>query len=82
MATIVDMNGEPVSPPGIGEPVEGVVKAMERLLEKAKAGELCGFIMVYLHSDWATGGVMAGHMNYSLIGRLEELKIAAIEEME
>jgi len=62
-------------------PVPSVITAMEELLRQARAGEIVGMVTVTLTHDYATSGAMAGMMNYSLVGRLEHVKISLLEDM-
>lgn len=82
MAEIYNLDGEPMpileNP---GEPVPSVVEAIEKLLEKARAGEAVGLVAVYCYSDGATGGYVTGRMTYSLIGRMEDLKLDILDEL-
>lgn len=82
MAEIYNLDGMPMpimEKPG--EPVPSVVAALESILEKARAGEAVGIAVVYCYADGATGGVVTGRLTYSLIGRMEEVKLEMLDEM-
>jgi hypothetical protein len=83
MAEIYNLDGEPVIAAEVtpGEPNPHVVSALEALLERARSGDMQGIAAVYLHTDGATGGVMAGLRNYALIGRMEEVKLDILDDL-
>ncbi len=72
-AKVVSLRGEAYGQPG--EVNAFVVKELEWLLEAAKAGQVNGLAFV---SHWAdksgVGHCHAGHVSYSMVGKLELLK--------
>ena len=82
MAEIFNLQGEPMPiMENPGEPVPSVVDALEKLLEKARAGEAVGLAAIYCYADGATGGFVTGRLTYSLIGRMEEVKMDILDEL-
>lgn len=82
MAEIFNLQGEPMPiMENPGEPVPSVVAALEGLLEKARAGQAVGIVTVYCYPDGATGGIIMGRLTYSMLGRLEELKMDVLDEL-
>lgn len=83
MAEIYSLSGDPIPEervtPGEAHPL--VVEALEKLLERARSGDMRGFACIYLYGDMATGGVLAGTRSFSLIGRMEDIKMEILDEL-
>lgn len=83
MAEIFTFNGAPLEEVvslSVGEPHPMVVETLERLMDRAKAGEIIGIATVFITRD-ATGGMMAGMASYGMVGRLEDVKLQLLEEL-
>lgn len=81
MGKVVDMTGCPadIRVPGTADP--NVVEALERLLEMARSGEINSVCAVYAYHDGATNGFLHGYITYSLVGRLEDIKMGMVEKL-
>jgi hypothetical protein len=70
---VVSLRGEAYSQPG--EPNPSVIKQLESLLELARNGQINGVAFVSHWSDLSgIGHCQAGHVSYSMVGKLELLK--------
>ena len=77
---VFGMHGAPIITPGTVLPE--IVECLEDLLMRAKAGEIQCFCYAYVYGDGATGAGRRGLPSYSLIGRLEEVKINILQALE
>lgn len=68
---IVGLHGQTVA--DTRKPDPEVIKAAERLLERAKSGEIVGVAGAYLFRDDAIGRFSAGMFNYGLAGALSNV---------
>lgn len=79
MSNVKALYGGPTGEP---EPNDFAIAALTEALERAKAGEVIGVVVAFLHHDglssWRTGGMVGG---YSLLGALEIAKADLIEAL-
>lgn len=79
MSEIVSIRGEPLPEPRAPNPA--LVELARVFLALAESGELQGAIISGLYWDDATYGMRAGRLNYSVIGRLEDLKLRTLDDL-
>ncbi len=58
----------------VPEPHEGVIEALEELLEMARSGEVVGFYGAITHGDEASSTYAIGHRNYATLGALTTMQ--------
>jgi len=58
------------------------VEALERLLEKAKSGEIIGVAAAFVYGDFSASFMSGGVMNNALIGSITRLNAAMIEGLD
>lgn len=68
---VVSLQGKPLPVPG--EPVEDVVKQLEDILQRAKSGEINGFVAVVTHADECVSAYQSIRPNLRVIGMLTVL---------
>lgn len=73
MSNIVSLSGKEVHPPG--EVETNVVAELEDLLERARSGEINGIAVITHCADDATGNSLTGVVSWSMLGKIEKLKI-------
>lgn len=56
-----------------------VVSLLESALEKAKAGDINGIVMLFHHSDESTSVSNGGSVSFSVVGRLHEMSAYLIQ---
>ena len=63
---------------------EEVVKQLEKLLEMAKSGEICGVASAIIYNDeaYTTNRLFSGSVSYGEVGRLVELQQFLLEELK
>ena len=59
----------------------GVVEALETALEMARSGEMRGVALVYAYPDGATGVMRRGAQTYSMVGRIDAMKLAILNDL-
>lgn len=79
VSSVVSLTGAPVVDKR--KPDEEVIAVARRILELAEAGELRGMMVSGLCHDDASYGIRVGLLNYTVIGRLEELKMLTLEDL-
>jgi hypothetical protein len=70
--------GEPIraADPASSEPLEGLVRELEQLLEAARAGEITGFAGTFQHRSGSVGYAFAGSVGgYAMLGGLECVRL-------
>jgi hypothetical protein len=76
---IVSLTGGPV-PDAALEPNAGAIKALEYVLERARAGEVIGVGVIALHADrlssWRVGGLVGSH---SMVGAATMLQAHLVQ---
>lgn len=73
IAKIVSLRGGEIPPPLTPRPA--VIEVLEKALEMARAGEVIGIAVVFVHSDDATSCSKKGAMSRSMVGLMECLKL-------
>lgn len=69
---VISINGGPDGQP---EPDESVIKILEDLLERARAGDAIGIAAVYTTPDEISAYCLGGWVgSYSMIGAVETMK--------
>ena len=68
---VVSLQGKPLPVPG--EPVEDVVKQLEDILERARSGEINGFVAVVTHADKLVSAYQSIRPNLRVMGMLTVL---------
>lgn len=81
MSNVVNMHGEPadITPPGTPDP--DIVEQLEMMLELARSGEMNGLMVAWTYHDGATNGASKGYLSYSLVGRMEEVKMNLLDKL-
>ncbi|TBE67421.1 hypothetical protein [Rhizobium ruizarguesonis] len=79
MSNVISLTG--VTPSAVGEPRDGMIKALEDLLEMAKAGQLQSFIGTGFVSDGGRVSFWGGHHEnvYEMLGALSWLQHEYVE---
>lgn len=80
MSKVVTLTGDPVNDPR--ESREDVIEVAERLLDMAKSGEINGLFCVVRYHDESTGLFRRGVQTWALLGRIEQLKSAVLDELK
>ena len=68
---VVSLQGKTIPPPG--EPVEDVVKQLEGMLERARNGDITGFVAVVTHGDELVSAYQSIRPNLRVMGMLTVL---------
>ena len=76
--TVVSIKGEPIPEPG--KPVPELVEHLEKLLERARSGEVTGVAYAVLYRDDLTSFCPVGRIRRSLLGALTMLQYALCKE--
>lgn len=79
MSNVVNLSGEEIMVPG--ESSEELVKTIEKLLERAKSGDLHGIHAVMVHSDQCVSSVSTLKPTYRAIGALVTMVSDLAKEM-
>jgi hypothetical protein len=77
MSKVIGLRGQEVSDPR--KPREDVIRMAEDLLERAKSGEVDGFLAVLHYADEATGIMRAGLASCAMLGRLEIARAGLVD---
>jgi len=75
--TVINVFGEPLS-----ESCDDVVELLERALEKARSGEICGVALAYNHVDNASSFGWAGTVSHGVLGALSRLQHQFMDKMD
>jgi hypothetical protein len=70
---VVSLTGKPVPVPG--EPNAETVSELEKLLEAARAGEVLGGAIAFIHADGAVNCTYAGRNTFSMVGKLTQMTL-------
>lgn len=75
-SNVISINGGPVPEHVSGEPCDGMIRALERLLEMARNGEIQSFIGTgFTHDGQRLAVWSGGHSNvYEMLGSLSWLE--------
>jgi len=64
------------------EASKSVVSALERVIERAKSGDIDGVVVVYSFADGSSGYERTGMYGHSVVGALERAKFSVLAEFE
>lgn len=70
--TVVSLKGDPIVSPGT--PNQELIEDLEKVLEKAKSGEIISIAYAILYSDELTSYRWVGKMTRAIVGTLELIK--------
>ena len=63
------------------EPVQGVIKELESLLEMARSGEMVSFVTAYRFRDDTTAYTWGGSLGRDVVGALEVAKADIVTQL-